>query len=591
MSCPTITQYLETLNHVQGLFRTLEGVEPDRDLYGEPLFWVGNFSVIFRVRIQGKPYALKCYIREPNHDSRLFDRLSRPFSEYVIPCRWLPEEVYVYDEYDQGSYYPVLLMEWVEGETLGRCVARFVQQEDRESLGELAQRFDRLAVWLLAQPFAHGDIKHDNVLVRADGRLCLIDFDGMYWPDFAGTRSSLIGSPAYQHPARNEYFYNKSIDDYPLAIIALSLHALQQEPALFARYNDKENLILNAAETAVGSSELLNRLERRWTEEGEGTLLALCRMLRSDTPAIEGLSRVLATLADTAISCEQEKRPPVDLPQKEGKSPKNKPRPVTTGRPLPKEPLAELVSADATTLLQTEKQIEGVDRLVVGEVDRFSAPTVDRTDEGALPRVAPPSSTVKVHASSTFHTSLARSEGDRMPSYEVIDPQEETCAVVRMHGRYGYADLCCGRLLLEPIYEMAAPYSEGVAAVRLGGRWQYIDPQGHCVIDAGHYDGADSFREGLARVRLGERYGFIDREGREVIPVRYVFATAFREGLSVVRVGDKYGYINRHGVMVIAAIYDSARHFRAGRAQVMQADRVFCIDKTGCRRPDATRGE
>ena len=93
MSCPTITQYLETLNHVQGLYRTLEGMVPDRDLYGEPLFWVGNFSVIFRVRLQGKPYALKCYIREPNFDARLFRFLESPDSDYVVGGRWLPEEI------------------------------------------------------------------------------------------------------------------------------------------------------------------------------------------------------------------------------------------------------------------------------------------------------------------------------------------------------------------------------------------------------------------------------------------------------------------------------------------------------------------
>lgn len=569
MSCPTITQYLETLNHVEGLFRTLEGVVPDRDLYGEPLFWVGNFSVIFRVRIQGKVYALKCYIREPNHDPRLFDLLTHADSEYVIPCRWLPEELYVYDEYDQGSYYPVVLTEWVEGETLGRRVARLAQQEDREALGELAVRFDRMAVWLLEQEFAHGDIKHDNVLVREDGRLCLIDFDGMYWPVFAGARSSLIGSPAYQHPARDEYFFNKRIDDYPLAIMSLSLHVLQQEPALFTRYNDKENLIFNAAETAVGSSELLNRLERRWTEQGESALFALCRMLRTDTPVVEGLSRVLTTLMGSPLKSLSADRQRTDTEPAVKKAAVLSLHREKTVRKRSETKMAEPVRENAHAVAFHALRGVSMVRETQADYHAVSVQNAEREDYGQV------------------IVAERLSEAD----YEVIDPQETTCAVVRMHGLYGYADLNSGRLLLEPIYETAAPFSEGVAAVRLGGRCQYIDRQGHCVIDAGRYDGADSFREGLARVRSGERYGFIDVEGREVIPVRYAFATAFREGLSVVRVGDKYGYINRQGVMVIAAIYDSARHFRAGRAQVMQADRVFCIDKSGCRRPEATRSE
>lgn len=533
MSRPTITQYLETLNHVQGLFRTLDGLVPDRDLYGEPLLWVGNFSVIFRVRIQGRPHALKCYIREPNHDSRLFAFLARPFSEYVVPCRWLPEEIYVYDEHEQGCYYPVMLMEWIEGETLGCRVARLAQQDDRDGLGELAGRFDRMALWLLAQPFAHGDIKHDNILVREDGSLCLIDFDGMYLPEFAGRRTSLIGSPAYQHPARNEHYFNKRMDDYPLAVISLSLHALQEDPSLFARYNDKENLIFNAAETAVGSSALLNRLEQAWTARGESALLSLCRMLRTGTPEVEGLSRVLCALAGVA----PEKRASV---------------PVFTAV----AGFAEVPAAQSVP-----------EPLSVGAV-----PVSVRPEAVGVVEDCPP-------------------ERNPDASYEVIDPEDESCAVVRLHGLYGYADLHSGRLLLEAVYDSAAPFSEGLAAVRLGGRCCFIDRRGRCVIDCGEYASADSFREGLARVRRGELYGFIDPQGREAIPPRYVFATAFREGLSVVRMGGKYGYINRQGVLVIEAVYDSARHFRSGRAQVVQADRAFSIDKSGCRRPEAASGE
>lgn len=542
MSYPTITQYLETLNHVQGLSRTLEGIVPDRDLYGEPLLWVGNFSVIFRVRFQGRTYALKCYIREPNHDPRLFDFLSRPFSKYIIPCRWLSEEVYVYDEYDRGEYYPVVLTEWIEGETLGRHVARLTQQNDRDALGALALRFDRMALWLLSMPFAHGDLKHDNIMVRPDGSLCLIDFDGMYLPQFLGSRTSQIGSPAYQHPARDESYFNERIDDYSLAVISLSLHALQEDPSLFARYNDKENLIFNAAETAVGASELLNRLETQWASRGESALLSLCRMLHTDTPEVEGLDRVLGVLSGVVH-----------------------PARLSAERIRVPESIAPF--AEARKTYPTHEEVSRRVSEPVSESFRFST----------LPR--------KEASGENRNPSL------KSVSYEVIDPQEETCAVVRIQGLYGYADLREDRLLLEPIYEAASPFSEGLASVRLNGKCCFIDRQGHCVIDGGEYASADSFREGLARVRRGEMYGFIDVQGNEVIPPCYAFATAFREGLSVVRVGDKYGYINRQGVLVIEAVYDSARHFRAGRAQVVQADRVFCIDKSGCRRPEAVSGE
>ena len=42
----------------------------------------------------------------------------------------------------------------------------------------LAYRFSQLAQWLIPQPFAHGDLKPDNILVREDGTLVLVDYDG-----------------------------------------------------------------------------------------------------------------------------------------------------------------------------------------------------------------------------------------------------------------------------------------------------------------------------------------------------------------------------------------------------------------------------
>ncbi len=517
MSCPTITQYLETLQYVEGLFRTLGGLEPRRDLYGEPRFWVGNFSVIFRIAYRGHDYALKCYTREPHHDPLLFEFLAGEGRPYVVPARWMPREVYVYDERDQGRYQSAMLMEWIEGETLGRRVARLCQHGDKEQLRQLAGRFDRLALWLLGQEFAHGDIKHDNVLVTPQGQLCLIDFDGMFLPALAGRRTSLIGSPAYQHPARDEHYFNEHIDDYPLAVISLSLHILADDPGLFERYNDQENLIFNAADLARGASALLSGWMEYWEARDERTLLELAKMMRSETPELKGLGRVFEAL------CEQA-------------APETQPLFVSAalGRMPASEPLPE------------------------PEALREETPPVIYPLEEPLRAVAEPEGT-----------------------YEVVDPGQERCAVVRRGGRYGYADLRNGTLLCEPVYEEAAPFSESLAAVRRDGRPGFIDLQGRLVIDAGEYDGADSFREGLARVQRGQRYGFIDRQGVEVIPVTHDFVTAFREGLAVARRGEKYGYIDPRGQWAIPPVYDAARPFHSGEAQVSQDGRTFLIDRQG----------
>lgn len=87
-------------------------------------------------------YALKCYIRSCGRISQICETVSAIESPYLVKCCYLPDELYVYDEYEKGSYFPVVLSEWVEGETLGYRVGRLCAADCREELAELARRFD-----------------------------------------------------------------------------------------------------------------------------------------------------------------------------------------------------------------------------------------------------------------------------------------------------------------------------------------------------------------------------------------------------------------------------------------------------------------
>lgn len=307
MRFPTVGQYIESLANPQGLFRTLRDVVPLRNPYGELRLHAGNFSVVFKVGLPVQEealsgmtgmghYALKCYTRPCGRIGRVCAAVGALDVPYLVRCRYLPEELYVYDEYERGAYFPAVLSEWVEGETLGRHVARLCGAGDREALSLLAGRFDRMALWLLQQPYAHGDIKPDNILVEPSGELRLIDLDSMFLPQFAGERSVVLGSPTWQHPLRDERCFDRDIDDYPLAILSLSLHALAAAPGLYDRYNDRENLILNAAEVAAGTSGLFAELGRNWIDAGEGELAALWRALHAPVPAVAGLGAVFRAL-------------------------------------------------------------------------------------------------------------------------------------------------------------------------------------------------------------------------------------------------------------------------------------------------------
>lgn len=46
-------------------------------------------------------------------------------------------------------------------------------------MSQVAYNFSKMASWLLSQDFAHGDIKPDNIIVKENGNLVLVDYDGM----------------------------------------------------------------------------------------------------------------------------------------------------------------------------------------------------------------------------------------------------------------------------------------------------------------------------------------------------------------------------------------------------------------------------
>lgn len=288
MNFPTIADYLDAVTNPYGRFRHLTEVEVARNGYDEPIFCTGNDAVVFRMhdaegdRANGKSAdrALKCYTRLPEHFEAVYDFLATVQSAHLLPVERFSEEIYLHDAYDRGYRMPVVWMPWVEGPTLGQAVRGACRNGDRAALRRMAEAFDRLSAWLQEQPFAHGDLKHDNLLFDEAGELLLVDYDAMYVPALAGCICAQIGSPAYQHPDRDAACFGKQIDDYPMALIAVSLWALVDDPALHARYNDGENLILNPTEIAAGTSPLYDALLERFAAAGDERLVGLCRSLR-----------------------------------------------------------------------------------------------------------------------------------------------------------------------------------------------------------------------------------------------------------------------------------------------------------------------
>ena len=251
MLYPSIGQYTEAIKLAaeapEDYFATLTTLRAVLDDNGNPVMSSGNFAVVFKMQdTDGKIFALKCFTRDQegrNESYRLIaDELKDVSSPYITNIQYLEKELFV-DTNTDDNEFPVLLMDWVEGETLDKYIKNHISEP--LCLEMLACDFAYLADWLLKQPFAHGDLKPDNILVKDDGSLVLIDYDGMYVPKMRGQKARELGSPDFRHPQRTEDDFDEHIDDFAVVTILLSIKALSLNNNLLDTLNAKDCVLLH----------------------------------------------------------------------------------------------------------------------------------------------------------------------------------------------------------------------------------------------------------------------------------------------------------------------------------------------------------
>lgn len=249
MNYPLISEYIESIKLAEENFDELSYLRPVLDADGQPVMSSGNFAVVFKMKDErdGKLYAVKCFLREQEGRAESYKLIAEELefvsSNYLTPIKYLEKELFVDTKNSDENEFPVLLMDWVEGKTLDKYLRENLG--DKYALESLAYRFSQLAQWLMPQPFAHGDLKPDNILVREDGTLVLVDYDGMYVPAMKGQKARELGSPDFRHPSRTEGDFDERIDDFSLVTILLSLKAISVNPALLEEYGATDRLIFS----------------------------------------------------------------------------------------------------------------------------------------------------------------------------------------------------------------------------------------------------------------------------------------------------------------------------------------------------------
>ena len=248
MNYPSISDYIEALRDAEDSLSELKDLRLVYDDQGHPIMSSGNFAVVFKMQAPtGEYHALKCFLRDQEERSERYRMIAEELqyvqSTYLVKFRYLESELFVDVPNTGGEEYPVLLMDWVDGIPLDQYLKTIINNGYEKDL--LAYRFSLLARWLVTQPFAHGDLKPDNICVRGDGSLILLDYDGMYVPALSGRKPLEQGSPHYRHPLRSTLPFDEHIDDYSLSLILLSLRAIALDETLYVRYSSSEYLLLS----------------------------------------------------------------------------------------------------------------------------------------------------------------------------------------------------------------------------------------------------------------------------------------------------------------------------------------------------------
>ena len=248
MQYPLISEYVKAIQDAGDNLDKLSYLTPVLDDHGEPYRSSGAFAVVFKMldKSTGKYYALKCFTEEQEGRAdayrQIADELDMVDSPYITSVKYMEKELFV-DSQCEEDEFPVLLMDWVEGETMETYISS--NYCNQYAMSMLCYRFGKMAAWLRTQSFAHGDVKPDNIIIRPDGSLSLVDYDGMFVPSMKGCKSPTIGTKDFCHPLRTVDDFNETIDDFSLASIALSLKAISMKSTLLDIYGASDRLLFS----------------------------------------------------------------------------------------------------------------------------------------------------------------------------------------------------------------------------------------------------------------------------------------------------------------------------------------------------------
>jgi hypothetical protein len=269
MAWPLSQDYNEAIQDPAQSFHDAElrAGQPTLNALGLPMPRSGNFADVYEVHCPAtaNKWAVKCFTREvPGLQQRyaaIGAHLAKLKLPFAVEFHYLEQGLRI-----RGQWCPILKMRWVEGLLLNEFVRGTLEKP--AMLQALAQIQVRLARRLRESHIAHGDLQHGNIILvpaQSGNALAvkLIDYDGMFVPALARSKSGEVGHPSYQHPQRlRESLYGADVDRFPQLLTYAAIRCLLVGGrTLWDRYDNGDNLLFREQDLRnPGASALFREL-------------------------------------------------------------------------------------------------------------------------------------------------------------------------------------------------------------------------------------------------------------------------------------------------------------------------------------------
>lgn len=205
----------------------------------------GGFAIVYKFRTaSGQLRALRCFTLKMDDDiGERYQKMAPYFQAYAsgitTEFKYHDPGIAVRINETKFQRYPILEMEWIEGTNLIEKLDELCKARDCAAIGGLVEQWLAIIRTMRQAGIAHGDLCGANVMMRPDGRLVLIDYDGVFIPSFAGRDASVVGHADYQHPEFGQRMFDEWMDDFSSLVIYAALVALRTKPELWDSYTKR----------------------------------------------------------------------------------------------------------------------------------------------------------------------------------------------------------------------------------------------------------------------------------------------------------------------------------------------------------------